>query len=177
MRPTFYTLSFPRFQATRGVGVFSTALLLACGLPGITKAAESWMLSTPEPLPSPINLSNTFQARPACQPTGGRSISPPTGPGATGNGISGWRNGVRLTASGANPVNLGPEVNTAAAEVMPTISADGLTLYFGDGNPFGWGAAQWHGEQLPNLDDHPGHRAKSVGSARRTGTAGGQRVH
>jgi hypothetical protein len=31
-------------------------------------------------------------------------------------------------------------VNTAAAEVMPSISADGLTLFFGDGNPFQWPA-------------------------------------
>ncbi len=30
------------------------------------------------------------------------------------------------------PVNLGPAVNTPGAEILPSISSDGLTLYFGD---------------------------------------------
>ena len=38
------------------------------------------------------------------------------------------------------PVNLGPTVNTADYELQPSISADGLSLYFGSHRPGGYGS-------------------------------------
>lgn len=120
--------------------VFSIGLLFACLVPDRGEGAENWMFSTPEALPSPINLSNTLSGAP-CLSADDRTIYFASDrPGGYGK----WDLWVaqRSSSNGEweEPVNLGPEVNTAAAEVMPTISADGLTLFFGDGNPFRWRA-------------------------------------
>ena len=37
------------------------------------------------------------------------------------------------------PVNLGPPINTEHDDAMPSLSADGLTLYFGSKRPGGYG--------------------------------------
>ncbi len=39
----------------------------------------------------------------------------------------------------ASPVNLGPTINSSSPEGMPSISADGLELYFSSGRPGGYG--------------------------------------
>lgn len=115
-------------------------VLLSGGTAGGLHAAENWMLSTAEPLPSPINLPNTFSGAPCLSADGLTLYFSSDRPGGYGR----WDLWVaeRSMPDGEwnDPVNLGPEVNTAAAEVMPTISADGLTLLFGDGNPFSWRA-------------------------------------
>jgi len=41
----------------------------------------------------------------------------------------------------AEPVNLGPEINSSSGDGNPNISADGSTLYFGSGRPGGSGDA------------------------------------
>lgn len=134
----------PSFQSTRSPARFKLRILawLFCALPFYpgSQAAENWMLSTPEPLPSPINLLNTFSGSPCLSADGRTLYFCSDRPGGYGK----WDLWV-ATRSGRNhswsePVNLGPDVNTAAAEVMPSISADGLTLLFGDGNPFNWRA-------------------------------------
>jgi len=103
-------------------------------------AAENWMLSTPEPLPSPINLPNTFSGAPCLSADGRTLYFTSDRPGGYGRWDLWVSERISPDAEWGDPVNLGPEVNTAAAEVMPTISADGLTLCFGDGNPFQWRA-------------------------------------
>jgi hypothetical protein len=114
--------------------------LYALGLGAASHAAENWMLSTPEPLPSPINLPNTFSGTPCMSADALTLYFASDRPGGYGK----WDLWVATRQSTAEnwgePVNLGPEVNTDAAEVMPSISADGLTLFFGDGNPFNWRA-------------------------------------
>ena len=57
------------------------------------------------------------------------------------------------------PVNLGPVVNSSAAEVAPSISADGLELYFcdwGDPRPGGLGEADLWVTTRPTKDDEWG---------------------
>jgi serine/threonine protein kinase len=44
-------------------------------------------------------------------------------------------------AEWSEPVNLGPVVNTSAGEFPPTISLDGLELYFGSDRPGGYGTS------------------------------------
>lgn len=96
------------------------------------------MFSTPEPLPSPINLSNTLSATPWLSADGLTLYFASDRPGGYGK-FDLWV----ATRNSANdnwgePANLGSNVNTSAPEAMPCLSSDGLTLYFGDGNPFGW---------------------------------------
>jgi hypothetical protein len=119
--------------------VVAVALLVGGG-PAGSHAAENWMLSTAVLLPSPINLPDTFSGAPSLSPDGRTLYFTSDRPGGYGK----WDLWVSQRNSPeeewGDPVNLGPEVNTAAAEVMPSISADGLTLFFGDGNPFSWRA-------------------------------------
>jgi hypothetical protein len=140
MKLTIYTSTSQHFRAAHWVRVLSTALLLGCAVPGQMKAAENWMLATAVPLPSPINLSNYMHGAPCLSADGRTLYFSSDRPGGFGK----WDLWVaeRSSPDGewGDPVNLGPLVNTAAAEVMPTISADGLTLFFGDGNPFQWRA-------------------------------------
>jgi len=51
------------------------------------------------------------------------------------------------------PVNLGPAINTAHAEVGPALSADGSTLYFSSNRPGGSGGCDlWQAPILPVVD-------------------------
>jgi serine/threonine protein kinase/Tol biopolymer transport system component len=45
-----------------------------------------------------------------------------------------------VDADWGTPVNFGASVNTAADEIMPSVTADGLELYFTSGRPGGYGA-------------------------------------
>jgi hypothetical protein len=47
----------------------------------------------------------------------------------------------RLLDPWAAPMNLGPEVNSAAAEHRPTLAADGHRLHFGSTRPGGEGSS------------------------------------
>jgi Tol biopolymer transport system component len=98
------------------------------------------MLATAEPLPSPINFPNAMQGAPCLSVDGRTLYFTSDRPGGYGKWDLWVAERSSPDAEWGDPVNLGPEVNTAAAEVMPTISADGLTLFFGDGNPFSWRA-------------------------------------
>lgn len=44
-----------------------------------------------------------------------------------------------ISSDWAAPENLGPAINTSSGDLDPTISADGLTLYFGSKRPEGYG--------------------------------------
>src|SRR5262249_20924093 len=99
--------------------------------------AENWMFATPEPLPAPINLANSMQANPSISLDG---LTLYFGSDRTGGqgGLDLWvaeRSSVNESWNTAT--NLGPVINTSRAEAGPSVSGDGLTLYFMDGNPFG----------------------------------------
>jgi hypothetical protein len=115
-------------------------VLFAVGLATPSQADENWMLSTAEPLASPINLPNTFSGAPCLAADGRTLYFSSDRPGGYGKWDLWMAERSSPDGEWGEPVNLGPEVNTAAAEVMPSISADGLTLFFGDGNPFSWRA-------------------------------------
>lgn len=125
-------------RAIRWMSVFPVALLLSCAMACRSKAAENWMLSTPEPLPSPINLTNTFSISPWLTADGLTLYFASDRPGGYGK-LDLWVATRNSTSENwGDPVNLGPAVNTAASEAMPCLSSDELTLYFSDANPFGW---------------------------------------
>jgi hypothetical protein len=94
-------------------------LLVVCGSLCRIQAAENWMLSTPEPLPSPINLTNTFSASPWLTADGLNMYFGSDRPGGYGR----WDLWVATRGSTSEtwgePVNLGPNVNTSACEAMP----------------------------------------------------------
>jgi hypothetical protein len=113
-------------------------LLTACGTPDQADAAENWMLSTPQLLPSPINLSNSLSATPWLSADGSTLYFASDRPGGYGKFDLWVATRDSAKDNWGEPVNLGPNVNTAAPEAMPCLSSDGLTLYFGDGNPFNW---------------------------------------
>ena len=51
------------------------------------------------------------------------------------------------------PTNLGPTVNTSAFDGVPSISADGLELYFSSGRPGGYGSLDIWVTTRPTKDD------------------------
>ena len=51
------------------------------------------------------------------------------------------------------PVNLGPTVNTADFEVCPSVTKDGLSLYFGSNRPGGFGAVDIYVSQRASTND------------------------
>jgi Tol biopolymer transport system component len=61
-------------------------------------------------------------------------------PGGYGSGDLYVRRRASVNDDWGAPENLGPQVNTSSAESMPSISADGLTLYFNSNRPGGHGS-------------------------------------
>jgi len=79
-------------------------------------------------------------------------FGPPRPDGAGGGDL--WVSR-RSTKDGpwAEPVNLGPTINSWAEELLPYISADGSTLYFTSGRPGGYGNADlWQVSLVPIVD-------------------------
>ena len=56
------------------------------------------------------------------------------------------------------PVNLGPTINSSAYECDPSISIDGLSLYFGSNRPGGSGGNDLWVTTRPTVSDPWGHR-------------------
>jgi hypothetical protein len=136
MKKNTYNSFCPDSLALRWTRGLSMALLLACAMTNRMQAAESWMFAKPEPLPSPINLPGSGSLSPWLSADGLTLYFGSDRPG--GYGLADIWVSERSSAqeNWGEPVNLGPEVNTSAPEGLPCLSADGLTLYFGDGNPY-----------------------------------------
>ncbi|MFV2070541.1 MAG: hypothetical protein ACC645_26535, partial [Pirellulales bacterium] len=58
-----------------------------------------------------------------------------------------------VTDSFGNVVNLGPAVNTESAETNPSLSADGLSLYFNSNRPGGFGGHDIYVATRPNTSE------------------------
>ncbi len=117
---------------------FSACLLLAGGVSNHLAAAESWMFATPEPLPASINLPGHESLAPWVSANGLTLYFTSDRPGGYGK-FDIWVSERSSTdAPWGAPVNLGPTINTADPDGLPSLSADELTLYFGDGNADGW---------------------------------------
>ena len=86
--------------------------------------------SAPDKLPSPVNAGPS-DTSPWIAPDGQTLLFYSTRPGGFGQAdvyVTFLKNG-----TWSNPVNLGPQVNTADFEYNPEVSRDGSTLYFGRG--------------------------------------------
>ncbi len=97
-------------------------------------ANADFIFGTPTNLGAAINSSST-DAGPSLSADGLSLHFSSNRPG----GLGGWELYVATRASISDPwgtaVNLGPTINSSAHESHPSISADGLSLYFGEG-PF-----------------------------------------
>ncbi|HAB19739.1 MAG TPA: hypothetical protein DCE44_25305 [Verrucomicrobiales bacterium] len=132
--------SWPAIRQFRNKLRVLAAVLCAGAATFGSNAAENWMFSTAVALPSPINLPGTMSGTPWLSSDGLTLYFASNRPGGYGK-FDLWVATRNTTDENwGEPVNLGPSINTSAAELMPCLSADGLTLYFGDGNPFGWTA-------------------------------------
>jgi hypothetical protein len=94
------------------------------------------MFSTPEVLPEPINVAGSLSVSPWLSHDGLRLYFSSDRPGGYGAWDLWFSEREATNANWNAPVNMGPAINSAKAELQPSLSADELTLYFGDGNPF-----------------------------------------
>ena len=53
----------------------------------------------------------------------------------------------------SSPVNLGPTINTTYFEVCPSVTKDGLSLYFGSHRPGGFGSVDIYVSQRASTND------------------------
>ena len=94
------------------------------------------MFSTPEALPEPINVAGSLSVSPWLSHDGLRLYFASDRAGGYGGWDLWFSEREATNANWKVPVNMGPAINSAKAELQPSLSADELTLYFGDSNPF-----------------------------------------
>jgi len=68
-----------------------------------------------------------------------------------------------INGSWGEPVNLGPTVNSSAADAAPSISSDGLSLYFGSNRSGGYGGSDIYVTTRETTDD-PWREPVNLGS-------------
>jgi Tol biopolymer transport system component len=122
-----------------------SALLSAARLASIPVAALSWEQASRFEFGPPINLgsvinSPAFDGGPSISGDGLALFLTSERPGGAGGGDIWVARRARLTDPFGAPENLGTGVNTPANEFAPSISADGLALYFDSDRPGGLGA-------------------------------------
>lgn len=115
----------------------ATCLFVASSISAGAQEEEAWMLTTPEALPEPINLPGSQTATPWLSADGLRLYFASDRPGGYGSLDLWTADRASVRENWRAPVNLGPAINTPGPELQPCLSADELTLYFGDGNPYG----------------------------------------
>ncbi|WP_285008157.1 OmpA family protein [Pedobacter faecalis] len=96
------------------------------------KEGDAW--AAPFNLGAPVNTIY-WESQPAVSPDGGTLYFVSNRPGGQG-GYDIWKSTLKADGYWAEPVNLGPEINTPYDEHTPFMHADGRTLYFSsDGWP------------------------------------------
>src|SRR5207247_2637835 len=155
------------------------ALLLALGASGLLATPRFLAASTFSEWSAPVNLGPTVN-------TG--SID--AGPALSKDGLSLYFNSNRPGGFGGNdiwvsqrasredawgePVNLGPTINTASNEDVPSFSRDGHTMYFNSDRPGGFGLRDIYISQRANthndfgreeaVNDGPGGTRRFIGA-------------
>ena len=97
-----------------------------------------------DPWTKPVNLGSPFNgadmdSRPSLSADGLILLFDSVRPGGIGSSDIYMSRRVRIDAPWEEPVNLGPSVNTPAAEYFPHLSADGTILYWDSHRPGGCG--------------------------------------
>ncbi len=104
----------------------------------VGQARGDYLLGTPKNLGSQVN-SSTFEYDPAISADGLELYFQSSRPGGSGDSDLYVTKRVSLQDEWQPAQNLGPVVNTDSAESGPSLSADGLTLYFNSNRPGGFG--------------------------------------
>jgi beta-lactamase regulating signal transducer with metallopeptidase domain len=130
--------------------------------PGGYGMADIWFTTRPtkdDPWGEPLNLgptvnSSAFDVRPFITADGLKLFFDSTRSGGYGQGDLYVTTRATLSEPWGTPVNLGPTVNSPAWEELPSVSADGSTLYFDSENrPGGLGYFDlWQVKILPVVD-------------------------
>jgi Tol biopolymer transport system component len=129
--------------------------------PGGHGNADLWMttrLTKDDPWEKPMNLgalvnSSSQDARPCISADGLVLFFDSQRPGGHGYGDLYMTTRTSLSAPWKEPVNLGPKVNSSAFEELPSISADGRTLYFDRANASNWNdGSLWQVSITPIVD-------------------------
>lgn len=90
------------------------------------REGKDW--SKPFNIGAPVNTSG-WESQPSLSADGHTLYFTSTRPGGRG-GYDIWKSDLKSDGSWTNPVNLGPNINTAYDEQSPFIHPDGQTLYF-----------------------------------------------
>ena len=130
--------------------------------PGGCGGADIWFTTRPtkdDPWGEPVNLgptvnSSSSERRPFIANDGLMLFFDSERPGGYGQGDLYVTTRATLSDPWGTPVNLGPTVNSSAYEELPSISADGSTLYFvSEDRPGGFGSCDiWQVAILPVVD-------------------------
>ena len=133
----------------------------ACAL-GVAAATVSAAAPVYTGWSTPVNLGpvvNSAAARPVPRSprtaSASTSLRPPVG-GLGGYATSGCHNARRLSSAWGAPVNLGPPINTASTDFVPSFSPDGHWMFFASTRPGGFGGADLYQSHRADIHDNFG---------------------
>jgi Tol biopolymer transport system component len=149
------------YDAYPSVSADGLTLFLQSNRPGGNGRHDIWMTirqTKDDSWTKPVNLGSTINSSAI---DGDPSISPDnlvllfTSLRPGGYGISDMYMVRRTTTQDSwdSPINLGPIVNSSSIEAAPSISSDGLTIYFDCERPGGQGSGDlWQSQIIPIVD-------------------------
>ncbi len=144
-----------------------TALTLLIGIVGNAKA--DYVFGVPENPGAPVNNGLELDGEPSISADGLSLYFCSMRPGGYGAGDIWVTTRATVSDPWAEPVNLGPEVNGSAWDGEPTISGDGLSLYFGSQRSGGYGMADIWVTTRATISD-PWGKAVNLGPTINTAT-------
>ena len=135
------------FDASTSISADGLELYIESDRPGGYGSADIYVArraTKDDPLGEPINLGSTlnsasYDTSPSVSSDGLRLYFGSTRPGGQGNDDLWVAKRATINDPWGEPVNLGPNVNSGRGEWCPSISADGLELYFESNRPAGSG--------------------------------------
>ncbi|HUU16528.1 MAG TPA: hypothetical protein VMW72_05215 [Sedimentisphaerales bacterium] len=138
------TVNSSASDAVPGISADGLSLFFHSSRPGGSGDLDIWVATratTDDDWGEPVNLGQTVNSSSSdgspCISADGLSLYFSSGrPGGSGNADLWVATRPTTAADWGTPVNLGPTVNSGAGEVFPSISADGLQLYFSEWEVF-----------------------------------------
>jgi OOP family OmpA-OmpF porin len=155
------TVNSSSYDAYPSVSADGLTLFMQSNRPGGNGRHDIWMTTRQtkdDPWTKPVNLGSTINSSsidgdPSISPDGLVLLFTSLRPG--GYGISDMYLVRRTTThdSWDSPINLGPIVNSPSIEAAPSISTNGLTIYFDCERPGGEGSGDlWQAPIIPIVD-------------------------